>query len=117
VRFIDFDFNFIEDTFGAHEEVSGCRIHTPDNSRTAIDFHAESTIGKEPIQHGQVTRKDAIFGVVEVGVFHTISMAWIEGKRENCVPLKQVTTILSYYRLTILEQQSYNLSAHKIQQA
>jgi hypothetical protein len=69
MRMIDFDFDFVEYTFGAHEEVSGGRICAPDNSRSTINFHAESTIGKEPIQHGQVTRKDAIFGVLKVKIF------------------------------------------------
>lgn len=75
MRFVDLDFYFVEDTFGANEEVSSGRITSPYNSRSAIHFNAEMTIGDEPIQGSQVTRQDRVFGVFDVLVLHVRSMA------------------------------------------
>ena len=79
VRMIDFDLYFVEDTFGAHEEVSSCRIATPDYSGGTINLNAEMTRIHEPIQHGQIARQDGIFGVFEVGVFHSFRIPGFGG--------------------------------------
>jgi len=71
VRFINFDFNFVEDTFGAYEEVSCGRIRAPDNSGSTVHFNAESASSGEPVQHGQIARQDRIFRMFEVFVLHT----------------------------------------------
>jgi len=72
VRFIDFDFNFVEDTFSAYEEVSSGRIRAPDNRRSAIHLDTESARIHEPIQHGEIARQDRIFRMFDVSVLHTI---------------------------------------------
>ena len=92
VRFVDFDFNFVEDTFGAHEEVSGGRIRAPDNSRSTINLDTQSARIHEPIQNGKVSRQDGIFGVFEVGVFHTVIVRCQEGVwGEPCASSPSVT--------------------------
>ena len=79
MRFVDFDLYFVKDTFGAHEEVSSCRIATPDYSGGTINLNAEMTRIYEPIQHGQIARQDRIFGVFEVGVFHSFRIPGFGG--------------------------------------
>jgi len=71
VRFIDFDFNFVEDTFSAYEEVSSGRIGAPDNRRSAVHFNAKSASSSEPVQHSQIARQDGIFRMFDVSVLHT----------------------------------------------
>ena len=38
--FVDFDFNFVEHTFGAHEEVTRGRIASPNYSGSTVHLHA-----------------------------------------------------------------------------
>ena len=75
MRFVDLDFYFVEDTFGPHEEVSRGRIATPDNSGSTVDLHRQGATIHEPVQHGKIAREDGVFGVFDVSVFHTVSMA------------------------------------------
>jgi len=71
VRFINFDFNFVEDTFGAYEEVSSGRIRAPDNSGSAVHLDAKCASSGEPVQHSQIARQDRIFRMFDVFVLHT----------------------------------------------
>jgi len=73
--FVDLNLYFVEDTFGAHEEITRGRIATPDNSGSTVHLNAESTCCLKPIQGIQVTREDGVFGVFDVFVLHDASMA------------------------------------------
>ena len=75
MRFVDLDFNFVEHTFGANEEVTSGRIATPNNSGSAVHLNAESACCLKPVQSGQVARQDGVFGVFDVFVLHERSMA------------------------------------------
>ena len=75
MRFVDLDFYFVEDTFGANEEVSSGRITSPYNSRSTVNLNAEMTIREEPVQSSQVARQDRVFGVFDVLVLHVRSIA------------------------------------------
>jgi transposase-like protein len=69
MRMIDFDFNFVEDTFGSYEKLTIRRIRAPDNSRTAIDFHAEGSRIHEPIKTLKISRKNFVFRMLKVKIF------------------------------------------------
>jgi len=70
MRMIDFDFNFVEYGFGSDEEFTRGRIGSENYSGTAIDFHAEVSTSREPIQDRKITIQDGIFRVLKVKVFH-----------------------------------------------
>ena len=75
MRFVDLDFNFVEDTFGPNEEVSSGRIATPYNSGSAVHLNRQGACCLKPVQGSQVARQDGVFGVFDVGVSHEGSMA------------------------------------------
>ena len=49
MRMIDFDFNFVKDTFSADEELTRRRIGAKDYSRSTINLNTEMTRIDEPI--------------------------------------------------------------------
>ena len=68
VRFVDLNLHFIEDRFGANEEISRGRINSPNDSGSAIDFGGKINLRLERLQERSVTREDGIFGVFDVKV-------------------------------------------------
>ena len=68
MRFVDFDLYFVEDRFGANEEVSGGRISPPNDSRSTIDFGGKINLRFERLQERSITCEDGIFGVLDVKV-------------------------------------------------
>jgi len=65
---------FVEYCFGANKERISSRINPPHNSRGTVNLHAQMSTSSEPVQHGEVTRQDGVFGVFEVGVLHVGSI-------------------------------------------
>ena len=70
MRFIDLDLYFVEDRFSANKKVSCCWIGAPNDSRRSIHLNRQVRWSQEPIKNGEIARKDGVFGVLEVGVFH-----------------------------------------------
>ena len=93
---IDFDFEFVEYGFCAYELVTGLRVCAPYNGGRPIKFHRQLTRHQKSIQYGEVSCKDAVFGVSLVNVFHTLI---IEGGN----PLAGVCcdSLLSGYGVTV----------------
>jgi len=98
MRMSDLEFNFVEDRFGAHEELIAGRIDAPHNSRSAVDLDGHRSSSHEPIQHGQVAVQDGIFGVFQVGVFHTVSMARNRGVCKGVCASSQTVTHRHFLR-------------------
>ena len=68
MRFVDFDLYFVEDRFGANEEVSGGRISPPNDSGSAINFGGKINLRLDRLQERSITCEDGIFGVFDVKV-------------------------------------------------
>ena len=84
--FVNLDKFLIKDRFCANKEFTRRRIFAPYNRGTAIDLRRNLTISQEPIKDRKITRQDGIFGVLEMCVFHTISMAQNKGQiKQVCV--------------------------------
>ena len=107
----DFDFLFVEYTFGSNEKVTILRIRAPNNSRSAVDLDTQGARIHEPIQNRKVTRQDGIFGVFEVCVFHTVSMARIQGVWGNRVPVPRVSHLCKHPRFEVF-QYKHGLPIH-----
>ena len=74
MRFVDFDFDLIEDTFRANEKITRCRIGSPYDRRSAVDLSAELTRGQQKVQDREITSQDGVFGVFDVFVLHVVSV-------------------------------------------
>ena len=68
VRFVDLNLHFVEDRFGANEEVSGGRISSPNYCRSTINFHGKVKVRFDRLQKRSITGQDGIFGVFDVKV-------------------------------------------------
>ena len=73
----------VKDCLGSYKELTVGRINPPHDCRGTINFDAQLTASSEPIQARKITRQDGIFGVFEVCVFHTVSIARIRGNRKG----------------------------------
>lgn len=72
MRMIDFDFNFVEHTFGANEELTVRRVSTPNDRGGTVDLNAQVWGLMDCFEKTQITGEDGILGVfdVEVLFFH-----------------------------------------------
>jgi hypothetical protein len=68
MRFVDLNLHFVEDRFGANEEISSGRISAPNDSRSTINLGRKIKLRLERLQERSVTREDGIFGVFDVKV-------------------------------------------------
>ena len=66
---VDFDFNFVEDTFSANEEPTVRRVCTPNDSGSAINFNAQIWGFIESSKKPRISSEDGVFGVFDVEVF------------------------------------------------
>jgi hypothetical protein len=67
----------VKDCFGSYKELTAGRVNAPHYSGTSINLDAQMSRRHEPIKNRKVTRENRIFGVLKVGVFHTVSIAGI----------------------------------------
>jgi hypothetical protein len=88
----DLNLYFVEDTFGANEELTSCWVGAPNNSGSAVNLNTESATINEPVQNIKVAREDGIFGVFEVFVLHVLSMAGSGGFHKGVCATKATGT-------------------------
>ena len=66
---VDFDFYFVEDTFGPNEKPTVRRVSTPNDSGSAINFYAQLWGLIEGSKKPWVTSQDGVLRVFDVEVF------------------------------------------------
>ena len=69
MRMIDFDFYFVEDTFGPNEELTVRRVSTPYDGGCTVNLNAQIWGLIESIKKPRATSEDGVFGVFDVEVF------------------------------------------------
>ena len=66
---VDFDFYFVEDTFGANEEPTVRRVSSPYDCRSAVNLNAQVWGLIESSKKPRISSEDGVFGVFDVEVF------------------------------------------------
>ena len=69
MRVIDFDFYFVEDTFGPNEKPTVSGVSSPYDGGCTVDLNAQLWGLIESMEKPKVTREDGVFGVFDVEVF------------------------------------------------
>jgi len=101
MRMIDFDFYFVEDTFGANEELTVGGVCTPNDGRCTIDLNTQVRGLIDSFEKTQIPGEDGVFGVFDVFVLHEHSMAqknrlwggWWTVAQANTYPLENSTSV------------------------
>ena len=69
MRMIDFDFNFVKDTFGPNEELTVRRVCTPNDRGGTVDLNAQVWGLMDCFEKTQIPCQDGVLRVFDVEVF------------------------------------------------
>jgi len=84
----------VKDCFRTYKELTTGGVDSPYNCGSTVNLNAKSAASSKPIQNTKVAVQDRIFGVLEVNVFHTLSIAEIRGIcKGSCATSQTVTRV------------------------
>ena len=74
MRFVDLNFDLIEDTFRANDKITRCWVGAPYDRGSAVNLSAELTRGQQKVQDREITSQDEISSGCSMCLFFMLSV-------------------------------------------